>query len=101
MNDTETAIPSLGKAVRILEEIRICGHNTHRPTPREQAITILSIRLANSSEKVCKNQKKSAEEKDISFDRHRKRINTGVSENSENRNSDEESSHVVGKSSDS
>ena len=50
---------------------------------------------------ICKKPKIPPRKKDVSFDRHRKRINTGVSENSENRNSDEESSHVVGKSSDS
>ena len=43
---------------------------------------------------ICKKPKIPPRKKDISFDRHRKRINTEISE-------DEESSHVVGKYSDS
>ena len=46
---------------------------------------------------ICKKPKIPPRKKDISFDRHKKRINTEVPEDLESRNSDKESSHVVGK----
>ena len=50
---------------------------------------------------ICKKSKIPPRKKDISFDRYKKRINTEVPEDLESRNFDEESSHVVGKFSDS
>ena len=49
---------------------------------------------------ICKKPKIPPRKKDISFDRYKKRINTEVPEDLESQNSDEESSHVVGKFSD-
>lgn len=50
---------------------------------------------------ICKKTKIPPRKKDISFDKHRNRINTDISEDLESRSSDEESSHVVGKFCDS
>ena len=51
--DTETAIPSHAETVRILEEIRICGRNTHKQTSDHEHINKL---ICWYSKNICQSK---------------------------------------------